>query len=554
MDDTAITKGLARTAVRSDEAATPGQVGMVTLVSGFKLSCALFGGDTRSAGRSSFERVQIGALIKVPTASTIAFGFVDSLALQNPGGNTAGQGVAVAEIELLGELVPPRPGMPPTFSRGISVYPVLGAPAFMASPDDLSRIYSKPNSPSLAIGSLYQDPSKTAYLISQEFLCKHSAILGTTGSGKSCALTVILRALLDAHPNGHIVCLDPHGEYGAAFPGIAEHITPQTLELPYWMLSTEEITEVLCSREPIARSREANILKDAIIGAKRDFMGEAGQSAFLTVDTPVPYRMPRVVQRISEAMGKLDKPDNALPFLRLLTTIDNLRQDQRYAFMFGGLVMRDNMAEILSRILRIPVKGKPITIIDISAVPSEIVNVVVSLLCRIIFDLALWSNRETAVPLLLVCDEAHRYIPNDESTGFEPTRRSISRIAKEGRKYGVSICLVTQRPSEISESIISQCSTVFAMRMTNEKDQNLVRRTLPESAAGLLNTLPTLRQQEAIAVGEGVPHPMRIRFADLDGKYRPHGDATNFPRAWETDQNGLEYLGEIIERWRWQSH
>jgi DNA helicase HerA-like ATPase len=186
--------------------------------------------------------------------------------------------------------------------------------------------------------------------------------------------------------------------------------------------------------------------------------------------------------------------------------------------------------------------------------PSEIVNVVVSLLCRLIFDFALWSDRTKAVPILLVCDEAHRYVPNDNSLAFEQTRRAISRIAKEGRKYGVSLCLVTQRPSEISESILSQCSTVFAMRMTNDKDQNLVRRTLPETAAGLLNTLPTLRQQEAIAVGEGVPHPMRIRFRSLDPSLRPQGDATNFPKAWATDTMGTPFLTEVVDRWRWQSH
>jgi hypothetical protein len=156
--------------------------------------------------------------------------------------------------------------------------------------------------------------------------------------------------------------------------------------------------------------------------------------------------------------------------------------------------------------------------------------------------------------MLLVADEAHRYVPNDTSLGFEPTRRAISRIAKEGRKYGVSLCLVTQRPSEISESILSQCSTVFAMRMTNDKDQNLVRRTLPETAAGLLSTLPTLRQQEAIAVGEGVPHPMRIRFNHLDRALQPQGGSTNFPKAWENDHEGLGFLTETVERWRWQSH
>lgn len=553
MDDAALKSRPATGRTQPAAARAADQIGMVTAVSGFKLTCALFGADAASGSTAAFERVQIGALIKIPTPTTTAFGFVDNLALQNHALAASAQNLAVADIELLGELIAPASGGPPVFSRGISVYPVLGAPAFPASPDDLARIYAKPNTWTLPIGTLHQDSSKVAHLVSQELLCKHSAILGTTGSGKSCALTIILRSLLQAHPNGHVVLLDPHGEYGPAFQGMAERITTQDLELPYWLLSLEEMTEVLCSREPVARSREANILKDIIVAAKRDFLGLESDNTYMTVDTPTPYRMTSVVQRISEAMGRLDKPDSSLPYLRLTTTIDNLRQDKRYAFMFGGLTVRDNMAEILSRILRIPVDGKPITIFDISAVPSEIVNVVISLVCRIIFDFAMWSDREHAVPLLLVCDEAHRYIPRDESLGFEPTRRSISRIAKEGRKYGISLCLVTQRPSEISESILSQCSTVFALRMTNEKDQNLVRRTLPETAAGLLNTLPTLRQQEAVAVGEGVPHPMRIRFGDLDPKFRPKGDATNFPKAWEDDRRGRAYLSTIIERWRSQS-
>jgi len=554
MDDTAPRQDLPRTSTDlSSEARAPGQVGMVTVVSGFKLSCALFGAGPQPGSQAAYEHVQIGDLIKVPTSTTIAFGFVDSLALKDPSGGT-GRGIAIAEVELLGEIIARKDAKPPVFSRGISVYPVLGAAVYPASPTDLDCIYSKPNSASLPIGVLHQDPSKTAYLISQEFLCKHSAILGTTGSGKSCSLTVVLRSLLNAHPNGHVVVLDPHGEYSHAFGNMAECINTHNIELPYWLMSAEEVTEVLCSREPIARSREANILKEAIIAAKHSFLGEAEGEVFVTVDTPTPYRMLAVVKHISDAMGRLDKPDSTLPYLRLIGTIEDLRQDLRYAFMFPGLTIRDNMSEILSRILRIPVSGKPITILDLSSVPSEIVNVVVSLLCRLIFDFAIWSDRDKSVPILLVCDEAHRYVPSDTSLGFEPTRRAIARIAKEGRKYGVSLCLVTQRPSEISEAILSQCSTVFAMRMTNDKDQSLVRRTLPETAAGLLNTLPTLRQQEAIAVGEGVPHPMRIRFNDLDRTLRPHGGSTNFPKAWETDHEGLGFLTETIDRWRWHSH
>ena len=554
MDDTSPRPDLPNASMgRSAATHAPGQIGMVTVVSGFKLSCSLFGADGQAGNRAAYEHVQIGDLIKVPTSTTTSFGFVDSLALKDPSGGS-GRGIAIAEVELLGELVARTDGKPPSFSRGISVYPVLGAAVFPASPADLDSIYSKPNSPSLPIGVLHQDPSKTAYLISQEFLCKHSAILGTTGSGKSCSLTVVLRSLLNAHPNGHIVVLDPHGEYSHAFGNMAECINTHNIELPYWLMSAEEITEVLCSREPIARSREANILKEAIIAAKHSFLGEGSTETFLTVDTPTPYRMPAVVKHISDAMGKLDKPDSTLPYLRLIGTIEDLRQDLRYSFMFPGLTVRDNLTEILSRLLRIPVNGKPITILDISSVPSEVVNVVVSLLCRLIFDFALWSDHAKSVPIMLVCDEAHRYVPNDSSLGFEPTRRAIARIAKEGRKYGVSLCLVTQRPSEISEAILSQCSTVFAMRMTNDKDQNLVRRTLPETAAGLLNTLPTLRQQEAIAVGEGVPHPMRIRFNDLERSLRPQGGSTNFPKAWETDHEGLGFLNETVDRWRWHSH
>jgi DNA helicase HerA-like ATPase len=262
--------------------------------------------------------------------------------------------------------------------------------------------------------------------------------------------------------------------------------------------------------------------------------------------------MNTVMQRIQEQMGKLDRPDSSLPYIRLYSTIEALRKDRRYAFMFEGLTVRDNMAELIGRILRIPVEGKPITILDISAVPSEIVNVVVSLLCRIIFDFALWSDRDEAIPILVVCDEAHRYIPRDESAGFEPTIRSIARIAKEGRKYGVSLCLVTQRPAELSETILSQCSTIFALRMNNEKDRAYVRNMLPDDAAGLMAALPTLRQREAIAVGEGVAHPMRIRFNDLDADFRPRGEAANFPKAWEDDLKGRDFVSGIIDRWRSQ--
>ncbi len=535
--------------VRALKPRQPGQTGIIISVSGFKLTCLLFGETAPGANDAAYAAAQIGTLVKVPTPRSVAYGFLASLEFEQAAGD---QPMAVAVVDLLGEATSNREGKT-SFARGISVYPVLGAPVFATTSEDIALIYAKPNTWTLAIGSLHQDETRPAYLLSQEFLSKHSAIVGTTGSGKSCALTLMLRTLLTAHPNGHVVLLDPHGEYAPAFPDFAERVTHDRLQLPYWLFSFEEICEVLCSKDPIARSREVPILKEVIMQAKVDFLG-GGKDAHpqLTVDTPSPYRMNTVMQRIQEQMGKLDRPDSSLPYIRLHSTIEALRKDRRYAFMFEGLTVRDNMAELIGRILRIPVEGKPITILDISAVPSEIVNVVVSLLCRIIFDFALWSDRDEAIPILVVCDEAHRYIPRDESAGFEPTIRSIARIAKEGRKYGVSLCLVTQRPAELSETILSQCSTIFALRMNNEKDRAYVRNMLPDDAAGLMAALPTLRQREAIAVGEGVAHPMRIRFNDLDPEFRPKGEAANFPKAWQDDLKGRDFVDGIIDRWRSQ--
>jgi len=526
----------------------PGQIGWVTEVSGSRLSCRLFGDSPENDG-GAYSAGQIGALIKITTPATVAFGFIDNLAFHGPSIDTDG-GQARAEIDLLGEMKTGRADAASVFSRGITVYPILGAAVFGASEEDMSLIYGKPDAATFAIGSLHQYPGKTAHLKSQEFFAKHSAIVGTTGAGKSCALTLILRTLLTAHPHGHVVVLDPHGEYGPAFSDLAERITPDDLRLPYWLFGFDEITEVLCSQEALARSREAPILKEAIVAAKREFINVNDRMVDLSVDTPVPYRISDVRRHISDAMGKLMRPDTSQPYMRLLTTIDGLTRDRRYRFMFGGLVVRDEMAEILGRILRIPVSGRPMTVLDISAVPSEIVNVIVSLLCRLIFDFAVWSDRDDAVPIMLACDEAHRYIPRDEALGFEPTQRSVARFAKEGRKYGLSLCLVTQRPSELSETILSQCNTVIALRMANREDQNFVRSLLPDDAAGLLNALPTLGQQEAIVVGEGVSHPMRVRFADLEPEHRPKSASTNFPQAWDGDSKDGRYLARIVEKWR----
>jgi len=539
--------------MRPEGTRNPGQIGVVTAVSGAKLSFALLNSALVSTGQADYGLAQVGALVKISTPSTSAFGFIESIAFQRAPTSSAPDSLAVANVELLGEIADPASDASRVFSRGIAVYPVLAAPVFMASPDDLAFIYAKPQAWTVPIGTLYQNPDRTAHLLLEEFLSRHSAILGTTGTGKSCALALILHALLKLNPNAHVVLLDPHDEYTSAFQDVADSITPRNLQLPYWLLSFEEISELLCSRDPNARSREMPILREAIVRSKNDYTGKPNENPRLTADTPVPYRIMHLVQNISAASGKLNKPDDTTPYLRLVARIESLARDKQYDFMFGGAIT-DNMGMVLSRLLRIPVSGRPITIFDMSAVPSEVVDIVVSLMCRLIFDFARWASRDHGFPTLLVCEEAHRYLPRDESMGFEPTRRAISRIAKEGRKYGVSLCLVTQHVSEISERVLSQCSTILALRLSNEADQAFVRRALTDNAGGLLSALPALQRQEAIAFGEGVPHPMRIRFTDLEPTLRPKSNTASFHDAWKHDLRDYNFVDDIIERWREQSY
>lgn len=484
----------------------------------------------------------IGQVVRIKTPTSRIFGVIGAI------GGADADAIPTFEIQLLGE-IPDDGGR---FQRGVASYPLLGEAIYKADPVDLKQVYARPDAANIKVGRVHPDHSLPAYLITDDLLGKHFAVLGSTGSGKSCSATLVLQAILDEHDNGHVVLLDPHNEYATAFGELADVMHPGNMHLPYWLLNFEEMTEVLIGRDRSDRETQAAILKAAIVHARRVFAGENAESENITVDTPLPYSLGELVKHINDQLGVLDKPENSVPFLRLKSRIESLRSDRRYAFMFAGLVVQDTLGDILSRILSIPVGGKPVTIVDLSGVPSEIVDVVVSVLCRMIFDFALWSVPAKALPVLLVCEEAHRYVPRETSHGFEPTKRVLSRVAMEGRKYGVSLCLVSQRPSELAPNILSQCNTMFALRMSNERDQEIVRRALPENAHGLLSALPSLRTQEAVVVGEGVALPMRLRFDDLADGRRPKSGSANFAERWQQEDQTRQFIDETITRWREQ--
>ena len=519
------------------------KIGHVTAVSGSTVTGIL---------RNDAEGVRIGAIIRMPTPWSNVFGMVASLRVENTSVEPSPAEKKLVEVQILGESLRDGKGGTSGFQRGVSTYPSLGSDLYTTSRDELELVYSQPKTANMRIGTIHQDATLPAFVATDELLGKHFAILGVTGSGKSCAVALILRAVLDRNPGGHVVLLDSHNEYAAAFGERAELINPGNLQLPYWLLNFEEIASVFASRIGPTVEAEHAVLKAAIVEAKRKYGGKDKYLDYITVDTPVPYHLSDIVRFIDAAMGKLDRAENNTPYLRLKSRIESLTNDKRFSFMFSGVVVKDNIVDILSRILRIPVEQKPITIIDISGIPSEIVDVVVSVLCHTLFDFALWSERNKAIPVLLVCEEAHRYVPRDDDQAFGPTKKVITRIAREGRKYGVGLCLVSQRPSELSATILSQCNTLFALRMSNERDHAFVRNALPDSAAGLLSALPALRTREAIAVGEGVAVPTRFCFDELEPRWRPMNGTQPISAAWQEDTATTEFIGETVDRWRKQ--
>lgn len=528
------------------------EIGRIISVAGSKVSGIM---AVRSDPRQSelvLRAVQVGAVVTMTTPHSLVFGIIGSLTTQNPSYPPSPDEDRIIEIDLMGEAFKNDESGELLFQRGVSVYPALGSSILTTTSEALGQIYAQPATPSIKVGVLRQDRSQPSYLKVDELIGEHFAILGNSGTGKSCAIAVLLRSILKEYPGGHIVLLDPHDEYAKALQGQAEVIAPENIQLPYWLLDFEETVEAVCSHEPNAKEIEAPILKEAILAAKQAHQDATGKHASFTVDTPIPYRLAKVSEHARAAMGRLDRPEKAQPYLRIISKLDSLQKDSRFAFMFSGARMQDSMSDILCRILRFPVENKPVSIFTLSGVPSEIVDVVVSLLCRLIFDFALWRGKEQSVPLLLVCEEAHRYAPRDKELGFAPTRRSIARIAKEGRKYGVSLGLVTQRPSEISEVILSQCNTLFIMRLSNERDQGFVTHVLPENAAGLLSALPALRGQEAIVVGEGVTLPVMICFDDLEPESRPRSDTQRVSLGWKDSASGKELVQSTVERWRKQ--
>lgn len=461
-------------------------------------------------------------------------------------------GVIMAQVDFLGEGDEDRlTGKISNFRRGVTRYPIPGSEVYAVSSADMTQVYATDARAHVEIGTVVPTKDIRGALYVDALLGKHFALVGSTGTGKSTCAALIVHKMCDIAPDGHIVMIDPHGEYSAAFKQNGALFDVNNLAMPYWMMNFAEHCEVFVTSTGDDRQIDSDILARCLLQAraKNRIAETIGK---LTVDAPIPYLLSDLTNIIQNEMGKLDKATSSAPFIRLKTKIDELKADPRYNFMFSGLLVGDTMADFVGKIFRLPSHGKPISIIDVSGVPSDITSTVVAVLSRLVFDYAIWSRNEAQRPILLICEEAHRYIPSDRVSKDSAVRSILERIAKEGRKYGVSLGLITQRPSDLAEGVLSQCGTIISMRLNNERDQAFVRAAMPEGARGFLDAVPALRNRECIICGEGVSIPIRVSLDHLDAEKRPASEDPLFSALWRETGGETEILDRVVRRWRAQ--
>ena len=491
---------------------------------------------------------QVGCPVKIRVGNSWLLATV-----RNQRQDAAFEGGVIAQIDFLGEGDEERlTGRLYGFRRGVTRFPVPGALVYPATSADLRQVYASDGRSSIAIGTVFPTRDIRAGVYIDALLGKHFALLGSTGTGKSTSAALILHRICEMAPDGHIVMIDPHGEYSQAFRHTGQLLDVTNLQMPYWLMNFEEHCEVFLTTQGAERQLDADILAKCLLQARmKNRLAE--QVGRITVDSPIPYLLSDLLLVLQNEMGKLDKGHGAIPYMRIKAKVDEIKGDPRYQFMFSGMLVGDTMVDFLSKVFRLPASGKPITIIDVSGIPSEITSTVVAVLSRLVFDYAIWSRDEETQPILLVCEEAHRYVPNERVASNSSAAKVLSRIAKEGRKYGVSLGLITQRPSDLAEGVLSQCGTIISMRLNNERDQAFVRAAMPEGARGFLDAIPALRNRECIICGEGVSIPVRLSFDDLEEARRPASADPSFSELWARSGGEDMAVQRTVQRWRSQS-
>lgn len=446
------------------------------------------------------------------------------------------------------------------FQRGVATYPLPQQTVYLTPKSELRYIYGQKNGVVVELGEHVGSGSTPCYAELNELLGKHTAILGSTGSGKSGTVASIIHSILmhggiAGYENWQprIIILDPHDEYSSAFPNHQKLSTDDgSLRLPFWLLNFQETVALLIGKTEFVATSQANIVKNALLAARTEGAQvleiDASQ---ITVDSPVPYKLSTFRDSIeSSKPSQASKQDS---YNSIIEKLDMLIRDTRVRFLMeewdGG--SDDPFPEIIGQI--VDGEAQP-RIIDLSGVPNEVAGVSSAVIARTLFNLKVWLNAEERGrdPVLLVCEEAHRYVPNRGEAQYEAAQEAIRRIAKEGRKYGLGLLLVSQRPSEVEATVLSQCNSWIVLRITNESDRDHVKSILPDSMSGLTKMLSGLRRQEAIFVGQAAMLPSRIMIRSLENGQLPRSHDIDFDSGWQNAPMTPEQIGIVAGRWRYQ--
>lgn len=522
-------------------------IGYVTEVNGERALVDLTV-DTTVPLSNGYYPGQPGSYVKISFQDYRVIGLVSSIKMEN-----GKSGRKVADCVLLGTLEKNK-----KFVRGISVYPNVGQRVQMVDDSELDDIFSEFIEYGFSFGKPSGAESQRVYINVDKFFGQHIAVLGTTGCGKSCTVVSILQEAIKKYRNTHIVVLDLHGEYAAAFPEQVNLIQADNVELPYWLLNFEEFVDLTVDlSEPTAKN-QIIVLRDSLMRARQawDTRERLGLGSAITADSPVYFDLDDMIsmlrdwniQMVYNAQGEQEEGPLYGVFDKFLIRLDSKLSDPRYNFMFKPRTYTSSASfiELLQNYLSINAPHQ-MTVIDLSGVPSEAIGVVVAVVARMVFEFNLWNPERERFPILLVLEEAHNYVPSRSDGRFTAARGAVERITKEGRKYGIGMIVVSQRPKELSETVLSQCNTFIAMRLTNPDDQNYVRRLVPDSLAGLMNMLPALRTGEALILGEAVAMPTRM-MVDLPNPKPMSGDV-EFARWWQEGMWNPD-LERIVKRWR----
>ena len=475
--------------------------------------------------------------------------------------------------------------------------PPVGVQA--ARKEDIQKIYSQiEQKKSFSFSSLVQDNSILVPVDGDKFFNRHIAIVGSTGSGKSCTITSILQKATQLKEdtyqglnNSHIVLFDLHGEYISAFPQ-AHHLNVENLVLPYWLLNGEELEDLFVETGEFQAYNQTSLLRRLITRNKQ----KLNNNARIIFDTPARFSINEVLNCIvnlsretrdyknsttvmiqnnpkefnsdeekfdtffeqefafqeprSQNISKGTYNDGSLE--KFISRIRNKITDQRLGFLFGEKAELTSFEDTLRQFIGYMTNNEAnITVIDLSGVPFEVLSTTVSLISRIVFEYGYYFKRTADLsndktPILLVYEEAHKYVPKSDAVRYSSSRIAIERIAKEGRKYGVTLVILTQRPSEVSETIFSQCNNFIAMRLTNPDDQDYVKRLLPDSLGPLTDSLPILGSREAILIGDALVMPSLVRIDECCPT--PSSTDVNFLQEWKKKWLAIDFE-TLIKTW-----